>query len=80
VKLFQGAGFEEIVKNARARYGRVGRKSRRRHVTAVPRSICWRGSLGWCKFGGPFLECAYRGNPSVWGTAIGIMCRNGYRL
>jgi 23S rRNA (uridine2552-2'-O)-methyltransferase len=38
VKLFQGAGFEQIIK-----------ESRRRHELAVPRSICWRGSLGWCK-------------------------------
>ena len=29
------------------------RKSQRRHERAVLRSICWRGSLGWCKFDWP---------------------------
>ena len=36
VKLFQGAGFEEIVKNARRRYGRVVMKKPKASRTRSP--------------------------------------------
>jgi 23S rRNA (uridine2552-2'-O)-methyltransferase len=36
VKLFQGAGFEEIIKNARARYGRVAMKKPKASRTRSP--------------------------------------------
>ena len=50
VKLFQGAGFNEIIRDASVDMGGWRPKSRRRHEPAALRSICWRGSLGWCKF------------------------------
>ena len=74
LKLFQGAGFEQIIRDARSRYGRVATKSQRRHEREVRRSICWRGSLGWCNFGRPVNDA-----PSL-GTTVKMMCRNGLRL
>ena len=59
VKLFQGEGFDQIIKTHAAATVGLPPKSQRRHERAVLRSICWRASLGWCNVGNarqPFLS------------------------
>src|SRR5260370_42112370 len=67
VKLFQGAGFEEIIKNARGRYGRVATKKPKASRNRSPEIYLLAREFGMGEVRGAHVrDVSRRGKPSAW--------------